>query len=67
MSYTAKDALRRVREIALQSEVAPLSMGEIVKVADMALGEETQLPAWMFVFKPNVADAAFMEEVKSDR
>lgn len=43
----ATAALQRVRQIALQSEAAPLSMGEIVKRVDVALGEDTPLPAWM--------------------
>ncbi len=46
-TYTAEDGLRRAREIAVQSEAAPLCMGEIVKVVDMALGERTALPEWM--------------------
>lgn len=46
-AYSAEDALRRARDIALQSEAAPICMSEIVKVADKALGEETPLPEWM--------------------
>jgi hypothetical protein len=42
-----RQTLERVRRIALQSKVAPLSMGEIVKLVDTALGEETPLPDWM--------------------
>ena len=46
-TYTKTDALRRVREIALIAEAAPLCMGEIIKVVDKALGESTELPEWM--------------------
>ena len=41
-------ALQRVRQIALQSETAPLSMCEIIKRVGIALGEETPLPDWFF-------------------
>lgn len=40
-------ALDRCREIALQSRVAPLAMGEIIKRVDIVLGDGTPLPDWI--------------------
>jgi len=41
------ESLRRVRQLAIQSEAAPFIMGEIVAVVDMALGEKTEMPEWI--------------------
>lgn len=46
-TYAKTYALRRVREIALVAEAAPLCMGEVIKVVDGVLGETTELPEWM--------------------
>ena len=51
-------ALQRVRQIALQSETAPLSMCEIIKRVDIALGEETPLPDWFFAAIKDAPPAA---------
>ena len=55
-------ALRRVRQIALQSETAPLSMCEIIKRVDIALGEETPLPDWFFAAIKDAPPATQPEE-----
>ena len=55
-------ALQRVRQIALQSETAPLSMCEIIKRVDIALGEETPLPDWFFAAIKDAPPATQPEE-----
>lgn len=65
-TYAKTYALRRVREIALVAEAAPLCMGEIIKVVDGVLGETTELPEWMTLTRahPEKKSDNLMDEVR---
>lgn len=65
-TYAKTYALRRVREIALVAEAAPLCMGEIIKVVDGVLGETTELPEWMTLTRtsPEKKSDDLMAEVR---